>query len=189
MPLVEQNPDYCLHCAESSPKFGAAISLGLYEGTLRNLVLRSKSGEDEPLILACGELLAERWQEQPAMQPVDAVVAVPIRPRRRLLRAGSVTDVLAEAVAGRLRLPRMAGGLRYVRNVKQQSSLKPAQRRRNVRRSMAASKAYDVTGARMLVIDDVLTTGATADEAARALVESGAASIAVMVLARGVGLD
>ena len=83
----------------------------------------------------------------------------------------------------------MTGSLRFRRSVKIQSTLTPSQRRRNLRGAMTATATYDMKGARLLVVDDVLTTGATADETTRALMEAGALEIGVAVLARGVGLD
>ena len=84
-------------------------------------------------------------------------------------------------------MPRLSGVLQFARAVQKQANLTPAQRRRNVRGAMRVTSDFDLRGARLLVVDDVLTTGATADEAARALLAAGAAVVEVAVAARGVG--
>jgi ComF family protein len=179
----------CSNCRDEDFHFEKAVALGMYSGRLRELVLRFKSGREDALSLACGELLAEKWQASAEEAAVDCVVGVPLPPRRRLFRAANVTDILTEAIARRLGVPQLEGGLQFVRNIKQQHRLTLPQRRRNVRGAMRAAATWEWIGLRVLVVDDVLTTCATANEAARALRAAGAATVAIAVVARGVGLD
>lgn len=174
----------CGECHHRQHRFAAAVAIGKYESTLRRLVLRAKRGADEALCLVFGKMLSERIEALP-----DAVVPMPVPPLRRLFRATNVAEVLSEAVAGELQLPRLTGALRYCRAVQKQADLTAARRRRNVRGALVTTGQFDLTGARLLVVDDVLTTGATADEAARALLAAGAAAVSVAVVARGVGFD
>ena len=74
--------------------------------------------------------------------------------------------------------------LKWRRKARRQHTLLPAQRLQNVHKALALSKGYDISGARALVVDDILTTGATANEAARVLRGAGATGIGVCVAAR-----
>lgn len=188
MPLVGRSGT-CPECQQRQHRFAASLAIGKYEGYLRSLILRAKAGHDDALTLAMGHALAHAWQTRAEKPPIDALVATPVPAVRRLLRAANVAEVLAEALASELRLPLLTSFLGLRRHVKQQHTLKPAQRARNLHRAMTASVTYDIKGVHLLLVDDVLTTGATADEAARALLEAGAASVSVAVVARGVGLD
>jgi ComF family protein len=162
--------------------------LGKYEGLLRTLVLRAKRATDDALALAFGEKLAEAVEAQ-RYSRFDGIVPVPLPRTRQLFRAANVAEILAESLARWLGVPRMSDVLVFQRLVRKQAMLTPAQRRRNLRGALQATKTYNLVGANLLVVDDVLTTGATADEVARALRTAGAASVSVAVVARGVGYD
>lgn len=177
----------CAECQHRQPRFASAVAIGKYEGVLRHLVLRAKSGYDDALALTLGERLAEVLAQRGLHASFDSVVPVPVPGGRRFFRRINVAEILAEAVARECRVPRLSGVLHFARAVQKQANLTPAQRRRNVRGAMRVTTDFDLRGARLLVVDDVLTTGATADEAARALLAAGAAVVEVAVAARGVG--
>jgi ComF family protein len=189
MPLAGEpgQPLPCLVCKNSPHRFAGATALGRYDGHLRTLVLRAKQASDDALSLALGAALADAVAAKG--ESFDAIVPVPVPRARQLFRAVNVADILAEAVSSRIGVSRMPDAIVFQRLVRKQAMLTPAQRRRNVRGALKATKVYDLSGARLLVVDDVLTTGATADEAARALLSAGAASVSVAVVARGVGFD
>lgn len=179
----------CGECHKRQYRFSAAIAVGKYETLLRTLILRAKSGRDDALTIALGQLAAQRWLLQPVPPSLDGIVAVPMAGLRRITRPANAAEVLSEAVAQQLRVPVLSGVLRFRRNIRRQTDLNRAQRARNVRGAMAASTTYDITGANLLLVDDVFTTGATADEATRALLTAGAATVSVLVIARGAGLE
>ena len=191
MPLADfqGQPLACNECRQHPHPYAAALAVGRYDGLLRSLVLRAKSDPNDSVGLALGNELARHVADRPDFSHYNAVVAVPSPGGRQLWRRGHLADSLAETVASKLGVPKLTGCLRFSRNVKIQSSLTPAQRRRNLRRALAATATYDLKDACLLVIDDVLTTGATADETTRALLEGGAREVGVAVVARGVGLD
>ena len=72
--------------------------------------------------------------------------------------------------------------------MKRQATLLGAERQANVKGAYAASRSYDISGARILLVDDVITTGATCDSAARALLAAGAAAVYAVSVARGTGM-
>jgi ComF family protein len=189
MPLGDSPGQACHACHHHPHRFASATALGKYEGKLRQLVLRGKRGMHDELTLSLGMKLGAALRASASFERPDAVIPIPVPTVRRLFRSSNPADVLAEAVARKVDAPRLAGVLYFCRAIRKQSTLTPAQRRRNVRNAMATSDAFDLRGAHVLVVDDVLTTGATADEAARALLAGGAAKVSVAVVARGVGFD
>lgn len=177
----------CLHCKDTPFRFHHIAALGVYQGVLRLPILRIKHANGEPLALVAGRLLAQRIRELDWPTPPDLVAPAPMHWLRRFRRPVNPPATIAEATARGLRLPLIPDLLRAVRFVPMQTSLTPDQRRRNMRGAFAISAAFDVREAHVLVIDDVMTTGATANALARPLVKAGAKTVSIGVLARGIG--
>jgi ComF family protein len=174
----------CSRCRDTPLHFDAAVRLGPYEGTLRDAVLRMKHLAGEPLAEDLGELWAAHAQGPLQALGAGAVVPVPLHWVRRLWRGYNQSETLARAVAARLRLPCHPSWLRRVRNTPHQTRLTASTRPTNVKDAFRVPRGRPVTGQTVLLVDDVLTTGSTADEAARALRRAGAARVVVAVLAR-----
>jgi ComF family protein len=114
---------------------------------------------------------------------VDLVVPVPLHWWRRWRRGYDQGAALARGLAGRLGLP-CASCLCRTRHTPRQAEQTPSARRDNVRGAFRTSARAPVKGKSVLLVDDVMTTGSTATEAARALRDAGAARVVVAVLAR-----
>jgi ComF family protein len=112
-----------------------------------------------------------------------AVVPVPTTAGRLKSRGYNQAELLAEIVAADLRLP-LRGALVRVAEGRSQTELTPTERRENVRGVFARAPGASVAGADVLLVDDVLTTGATASEAASALADMGARSVTLLAFAR-----
>lgn len=128
-------------------------------------------------------LLAE---EAPGLLPLtdwDALVPVPLHWLRRWRRGFNQAEVLARAVGRRHGLPVLRRALRRVRATPPQQG-GPEARRTNVREAFAVTVPVRVEGRRLLLVDDVFTTGATANACAGALLRAGAAEVGVLTLAR-----
>ncbi len=177
----------CARCVDRRYYFDRAAALGEYRSHLRQAVIWMKRYPYEPLTLAIGGLLAERIASELALWQPDLVVPVPMHWWRRLRRGTHTARLLGGVVARQLSLPLLAQVLHCRRKSRKQGTLRPDERFRNVRGAFSISSAYDITDRRVLLVDDILTTGATASEAARLLRQAGAASVAVAVVARGTG--
>jgi ComF family protein len=174
----------CYDCRGTKLQFAQARSLGSYDGPLRQAVLKIKHYQHEPLARALGSMLAEELRRRPFPEPCDLVVPVPLHWLQRMWRGTSTTSTLARSVARSLGL-RVSGQLVCRRMLRRQHTLPAKERRENVKGAFRVSWARGLQGARVLLVDDVMTSRATANEAARALLAAGAASVCVATVARG----
>jgi ComF family protein len=183
VPLV----DGCTHCRGVAFGFDRVLRLGPYEGLLRELILRLKHHTGEGL----AEVLAELWADQAATAlratGAELVVPVPLHWWRRLTRGYNQSEALARILAARLGLVCRSRWVRRVRATPRQMQQTPSFRKENVRGAFAARAYPGLKDKTVLLVDDVLTTGSTASEAARTLKSAGAGSVVVAVLARAAG--
>jgi len=174
----------CVNCRGTKLLFEEARTIGAYQGELRRAVLKAKQSSHEALAAALGQRLAEAIELSPFEEPPEVVVAVPMHWLKRAWRGTNPAETAAETAARRLQLPMANGALRCVRRLKRQATLTPIERRKNVRGAFRVSRRARVAGRRVLLVDDVMTTGATAHEGSRALLEAGAAAVLIATLAR-----
>jgi ComF family protein len=158
--------------------FDAAYSFGFYEEELRELIHLFKYGRIEPLAKPLGRFLA---QALPREETFDVIVPMPLHWRKRWQRGFNQSDLLAREVGRRFHLP-VAKALRRIRFTSVQAGLTSAKRRLNVSGAFRAQTRLD--GKRVLLIDDVMTTGATAASCARVLKRAGAKHVTLLTLAR-----
>jgi ComF family protein len=177
----------CAACLPDRFVFERAVCLGAYEGPLREACLKAKDGASSPLAAGLAELLWSRRRAEIASLQADMVAAVPEHWTRRLLRFHHPNSTIASVLARRLHVPKTSHILLKARWTRPQAGLSGTKRRQNLRRAFRAAARSIVAGKKILLVDDVLTTGTTANEAARALKAAGAAGVAVAVVARGLG--
>jgi ComF family protein len=177
----------CYRCTGRKLWFDETIALGAYEGSLREVILRMKNAEGDSLSLAMGRLFIEKREERLAEIDADVVAPIPSHWRRRVVHRTNSAAVLAEVVAGQLRVPLAERLVRRSRYTVRQSDLSPTERWTNVRRAFSVRTGYHLKAAHVLLVDDVMTTGATCSEAARALRQAGAERVTVAVIARAMG--
>jgi ComF family protein len=175
--------DGCGDCRDVRRRIGGTVRVGAYRATV-GLMLRQYKyhhREDlEPLLAGwlTDSLSGVRWLER-----VEAVVSVPTHWRRAISRRFHAADALASAVARNLDLPHLPL-LRRTRAGPHQIGLSVEDRRKNVRRAFSLRRGVKLRGARLLLIDDVRTTGATVEECAKVLRRGGAAEVYAGVIAR-----
>jgi len=174
----------CFRCKETKLHFDGAFAMGRYEGKLRDLLLRMKRSAGDPLSLSLGRLLWHRCQDRLASLRPDVVVQVPRHWRRRLQRGTNSASLVAEILARQLQAPFAMRLLRRQRSTPPQHSVPPSQRFANVRRAFSMRTSYHLCGAHVLLVDDILTTGATCSEAAKTLKRHGAVQVTAVVVAR-----
>lgn len=178
----------CPQCRHLRLHFDRVVRLGTYHGALRTAVLRIKRPDERALAAALGELLARLGSSRLAALEPDVVVPVPMHWTRLAWRGANSPDVIAGRLAGQLGVPMRSNLLFRRRRTAPQASLPPSRRKANVRGAFRAAKHPDLPGARVLLVDDIMTTGATVNEAAKTLCKAGASFVGVAVLARAEGL-
>ena len=171
----------CGSCLKDPPSFTRARAVFVYSEHSRALVLKLKHGDrtDAAPHLA-------RWLQRAGAELIascDVIVPVPLHRWRLLIRTYNQAALLANALGRLTGKPVLVEQLRRVKATPSQGKMDRVARRRNVARAFAAS-GDKIAGKRVLLIDDVLTSGATAGACARCLLEEGAASVDVLVLAR-----
>lgn len=181
--------DRCASCLDRRPNFASARAVARYRPSaesdrrsLPSLIRRHKYGLDQSLAKALAEFLGEELPYSSA--DCDVVVPVPLHPRRLWWRGFNQAALLAMTISRRLEKPLEVEALRRSRMTTPQTSQDHDARRRNVRRAFAVTRPARIKGRRILLIDDVMTTGATVDECARVLMAAGAARVDVLTLAR-----
>jgi predicted amidophosphoribosyltransferase len=177
----------CYRCKGPRLWFDETVALGHYDGRLRDAVLHMKRAEGDALSLAMGRLFCDERGQRLAEIGADVVAPIPLHWRRRMVHRTNSAAVLAEVLAGKLRVPFADRLLKRSRYTVRQTDVSPSERWNNVRRAFTVRAGYHLNAAHVLLVDDVLTTGATCSDAARALREAGAARVTVAVIARAMG--
>lgn len=190
MPLPNVLPnDECIHCRSSHWKFSRVIALGQYRGKLKEAVIYSKKMKGDNLRYALSELLARRLQQRlpdiGSQNPL--LVPVPNHWSRAFSGAAPTAFHLACLLARHTGLPVRTGLVRRTRKTEKQGMLSIAERRQNMRGAFIQINARSLTGRHVLIVDDVLTSGATASEMARQIARGNPAEITAIVVARATG--
>ncbi|MEX2172048.1 MAG: ComF family protein [Pirellulales bacterium] len=178
---LEPSSDGCGICRETKFHFDGTVALGDYSGLLRRLILRAK--HEEPVAQGLAELLFEHREQELLTAAPDLVVAVPMHWHRRWQRRTNSAEIMAAALSARLAVPARFSRLRRIRSTPPQTSVPGSERFANVRRAFRARRRR-LEARHVLLVDDVLTTGATCSEAARALRAAGVERVTVAVIAR-----
>ena len=176
----------CVACQEQTYRFHLARSFGVYEGALARAIVLLKFERMEPL----GEWFAGQLEAvvraNAACLEADVVVPVPLHRNRERERGYNQVELFARPLAKRLELPFRPVLLMRTRPRPEKHLLHHEERWEAVRGAFAMKREGRVDNLRVLLLDDVMTTGATLDACARALREAGASSVLGLTVARAV---
>lgn len=179
--------DQCPSCRRNRLGLEGAICLGDYELARRAAVLQLKRAQNEPFGVGLGQLIAHRVALAAWFEQVDLVIPMPTHRWRRFQRWYNPAELLARPVAASGNCPYDDRLLSFCRPTAKQGTLSPAQRRSNLSGAFRIRDAKKLFGRQVLLVDDVMTSGATAAAAATACRRAGAASVHIAVVARGRG--
>lgn len=172
----------CARCQRQPPVTRAILAPYPFEGAVRSAILRLKYDGRTRLADFLGSVLVEALQARPL--DVDLIVPVPLWPARRRQRGFNQSELLAERVAEVTGWPLEPSALGRARDTLQQTRLAARDRWRNVDSAFTVDPSIDLTGRRILLVDDVCTTGATLEACAAPLVRAGAWGVWAVVAAR-----
>ncbi len=191
---VLTGPLSCPYCRERPPVFDCAVSARRHDGLARDLIARFKYQEQHYLCRPLAGWMASVLRDDPRLRDWAAgdggavLVPVPLHGRRRRERGFNQAESLCRALSRQTGLP-VWNALRRVRYTQTQTQLNRAERQQNLRDAIEATPAgrrstRTLRGARVILVDDVFTTGSTVNECARALRRAGAAGVRVLTVAR-----
>lgn len=180
-----RSSDHCARCAKPTAEISRIVSALLYEYPVDRIIAGAKFRQRLDFAAALGSLLADYLGSPvgvPAAELPDIVVPVPLHRRRLAARGFNQAAEIAAPVARRLGLPLCINACNRIRHTVEQTSLTGRARRRNLGGAFAARKK--LAGLRVAIIDDVLTTGATAHAVAEAVMQIGAGDVQIWTVAR-----
>jgi ComF family protein len=177
---AERTGSRCSECGGRTYPFRGAVAAGRYEGFVRDVVHRFKFGGRTDLARPLARRMAERVARAPWGSTIESVVPVPMRRLKLLFERGyNPAELLAQRLARELGRPARRW-LAQTRPTPSQTSLTGAERRENPRGAYRARRARGI----VLLVDDVLTTGATAGECSKELLRAGAKAVYLAVVGR-----
>ena len=177
--------DLCRNCQQipGGRPWRIAVSAIPYYGSVREAVHRFKYREKAYFLPFLAGRMADEWLKMASEVEVDAVTYIPLHWRRYLQRGYNQSEMLAKYLASRLGRPCIRT-LRRVRKTSQQATLDQTARMANIRKAFAPVGSEKLSGLRLLLVDDVFTTGATLGEATKTLLKAGASEVSVITAAR-----
>ncbi len=182
---ITQGADHlCEECILASHPFSVARSLGIYEGALLDAIHLFKYHGKISVGEALGRMMAQTPYDSLAIGDYSLIIPVPLHPKRLRERGFNQSLVLARQVSKRFSIPLDFLALRRTLHTEAQVKLSGRKRRTNVRGAFEVKARNRIQGHKIVLIDDVYTTGSTAAECSKVLVQSGAKEVAVLTLAR-----
>ncbi|MGN0402320.1 MAG: ComF family protein [Acetatifactor sp.] len=183
---VEEGEEYCVDCSRKDHLYDRGRALYEY-GSAAESIYRFKYGGRREYAEFYGSEMAEFLGDFIRNVAPDALVPIPLHRNRKIQRGYNQAELLAKAMGRSLDVPVYPNLLERVKNTVPQKKLNPHERQNNLKKAFNITR-NDVKLKVIMVIDDIYTTGATIDEAARALREAGAEKIYFITLACGAGI-
>lgn len=176
----------CRFCRRQDFPVEACSALGNYGDLLQRLVIQLKGHRNESLALQLGQLLGQRLKELPWSRNLEAIVPVPAHWSKQLQKGFHGAAVIGEGIRRELRLDWLPRAVRSTRRTAKQGMLENSERYRNVAGAFEVTYPDRVAGRNLLIVDDVLTSGATMTAVCETLQEAEAGKMYAAVLARGI---
>lgn len=156
-----------------------------YEGIVRSSIILFKFFEKEQYFRAFGRLMAKRLATYHEQEPFDAVLAVPLHRKRLIERGYNQSELLVNEICEELSTENISDIIIRCRNTPKQSLLNAEQRAVNISCAFELTNSDKIRLKKILIVDDILTTGSTVEECAKVLKDGGAKSVFVAVIASG----
>lgn len=175
----------CAECRKAYRYYNVARAAGIYEGVLKECIHGLKYGRKPYLAKTLAGLMVDSFGIFPELAGCAVIVPVPLHRVRERERGFNQAHLLAKAVGNAVGVGVSRRNLRRVRDAVPQTGLPRSLRLSNVRELFSVGDPSEFADKEVLLIDDVLTTGSTADECSKTLVEAGAKTVSVLTAARG----
>jgi len=176
--------DKCSYCVDNTFYFTKAFSPLEFTGHLRDAVYRFKFQSKPYMYKSFGELMV-RAIENENIGPIDLIVPVPLHRRRRAERGYNQSELLAKYISSKLNIPLDYKNLIRMKSTKLQTKLSRNERQKNIKNAFSVKDKGVFMNKRILLVDDIFTTGATVNECSKTLLENGAREVIVVTIATG----
>jgi ComF family protein len=176
----------CGDCAVSKPIFSVARSIGKYETTLLEAIHRFKYNRNIHIGEILGKLMAEFEYSDFAISDYSLIMPVPLHPKKLRQRGFNQSVILAREISKRFQLTLDFLTLRRHTYTEAQINLGRKEREANVSGVFSVTDSEKIHGQKIILVDDVYTSGSTAKECTRVLMHSNADSVAILTIARAV---
>ncbi|MBU5638067.1 ComF family protein [Geomonas sp. Red69] len=183
---TDRGSDHLCGACLAHPPFHTCRSAAVLEGPLQDLIHRFKYGGKMHLADPLGVLTFQRVEQFLRQAGADCVVPVPLHRKRLRQRGYNQSQLLAEVLGKKLKVPQVVGNLRRLRWTEPQTGLDAGDRVTNVKDAFGVGEPKALAGKRVLLVDDVFTTGSTLGACVDALREAEVAAVAAVTVARGI---
>lgn len=174
---------YCLNCKNGDCEFDIARSVFIYENEVKKLISGLKYNNKPYLSRTLSNYLANLYKE--LGWKADLIIPVPLSENRKKWRGYNQAELLADGLSDLINVPINTETLVKIKDTESQATLTLAERRKNLRASFKVIDKYAVRGKKILLIDDVMTTGSTANACTNALKKAHADRVMVLTIAHG----
>lgn len=178
--------EYCYDCFKHKRSYDYGLSLLRYDELTKSSMAAIKYKNKTEYLDFYSEAIWRYYQKQLMAMNIDIIVPVPIHRKRRRERGFNQAEILAVKIGAFMGLPVVRDGLVRTKNTDPQKKLTSQERLRNLSHAFQQNNAA-VAGKRILLVDDIYTTGSTVEACSRALKEGGAANIFVITICIGGG--
>jgi len=177
--LTTQN-NVCGRCLKNTPHFDRVETPYRYHGSTQFLIQQLKFQSKHCCARIIGSLMVRHLK--PLNKTPDALIAVPLHKKRMIERGFNQSELIAQHLHQQLNIPLLKQHAKRLRNTANQSSLHAEERRKNIRNAFSYRNPNNISS--VAIIDDVVTTGATANELAKTLKQAGVEKVEIWAFAR-----
>ncbi len=180
---IKPDVEGCLMCQQRGWSFHRVGVLSNFQSPVQQLVHLLKYKGKRSVGTRLGAMLSQVLQDRPQWQGADLIIPVPLHKSRLRERGYNQSLLVAKALSEKLQKPLRPELLMRKRNTRSQTKLDVAQRVENVSGAFQVNHPEEIWGRRIILVDDVITTGATADACSRSLLDAGAKEVLVAAVA------
>jgi len=183
--IADTREEYCISCKSRRHVFSQGKVMFSYDGCVRNSLHRFKYANRKEYAQYYGEKAAERYGDWIRQKEIGLIVPVPMHKKKKNFRGYNQAEVFARCLSDKTGIP-YTTEVKRVKNTKPQSGMNETERKNNLQNAFKISTNV-VKYKRILLVDDIYTTGSTVDELARVLIQEQAYEIFVLCIASGEG--
>lgn len=185
-PVMGEDREYCSDCKKGKHKYKKGLAPFMHTGELKQAIYKIKYNNKREYIDFFADEIIKRHKKEILSWGCDRIVPVPLYKKKKLERGFNQAEIIAAKLSGKLNIPYSSKILIRAKDTQPQKRLNDIQRKKNVKRAFKIDKNI-VKLNKVLLVDDIYTTGTTIDECSRVLLEAGAEDIYFVCLSIGTG--